>query len=149
MCITSPLLLHPRAAGVQHFSCLENVSKFVEDMTPPPPKKNQKKKLARLTSEAFSSTCLRGLPRPLFSVASFSFGETVPLSLMFAYLFPPLLRPGKQVAPVRTQTNQSRRTNTHTHTHAPQKERENKSIRQLNSLTATETAEVAAHRLRV
>lgn len=78
-----------------------NVSRLVENM-PPPPKKKKILNLAPLTSEAFSSACLRGLPRPLFSVASFSFGETVPLSLMFAYLFFPLLRPGKQVAPVRT-----------------------------------------------
>jgi len=36
------------------------------------------------SSEVLTWGFLRGLPRPLFSVASFSFGETVPLSLMFA-----------------------------------------------------------------
>lgn len=40
--------------------------------------------MAGLTSGLFTWGCLRGLPRPLFSVASFSFGETVPLSLMLA-----------------------------------------------------------------
>lgn len=42
--------------------------------------------MAGLTSGLVTWGFLRGLPRPLFSVASFSFGDTVPLSLMFAYL---------------------------------------------------------------
>lgn len=47
--------------------------------------KLRRNKWALLTSEVFTWACLRGLPRPLFSAASFSFGETVPfLSLMFA-----------------------------------------------------------------
>lgn len=60
--------------------------------------------------------------------------------------FPPLLRPGKQIAPLRTLNEPEL---PRTHAQASQKERGNKSLRQLNSLTATKTAEVAAHRLRV
>lgn len=100
--------------------------------------------LAGLTSGLFTWGCLRGLPRPLFSVASFSFGDTVPLSLMFAYLalvflsflFPLVDLADEEVTAAAVRRDAAAaaatRRRVRAHTHGGKK----KILQQLNSVTA-------------